>query len=252
MLLIRTEQMETFRMAAIRNYEDDVIAHLKEFAPRLCEIRGDATVREVVQLGIRRAGNHLFTTRGPVRLYIDLMFTLGVDFDTDPQTPWAAAVLEDKSVGDESVRANRLFQWYQEYRAAVAGEQNEFLLDALRRIRSIERRRADSPYEPAIILSELGRVYPQKCEYVGEKALTQLVALGRRSAASFSISTFDGIALLTGLMFAFGHGVVTDPLYPWVGATLNDKLIEGPEAKVDRLYGKTMMYADRLLKNLAG
>ena len=70
-MVIRQEQMAVFRNVAAQSYEDEIIDHLKSFAAKLCEIRGDSTVRKVVQMGIARSMAYGFVTRGPVRLYID-------------------------------------------------------------------------------------------------------------------------------------------------------------------------------------
>jgi hypothetical protein len=175
------------------------------------------------------------------------MFTVGVDFDTDPQLPWAAAAL---SLEDPSSRAELLYESYQQYRSAVAGPDNEYLRDALRKVRRVQiEERTDGTYEGGIIAG-LQAIYPQKAEHLGEKCLRQRVAIGRQSAAAFSIASYSGVALLTGLMFGFGHGVATDPLYPWVGSALNDPLVEDAHGRVARLRDKTMVYVDRLIENL--
>ena len=249
-MIIRTEQMETFQTAAVRNYEEDVVAHLKEFAPARCEICGDTAVRRFVGLGIERAKTYGMTTRGPVRLYIDLMLTLGADFDSDPQLPWATGVLNDPSLDDQFSRAKSLYEAYQQYRSTVAGPDNKNLVAALRRFRHWKpEEKVNGAYEEAII-ARLQTTYPQKAQYLGGVRLEQVVRMARASAESFAIGSYPGVALLSGLMFGFGHGVISDPLYPWVASTLNDSSITDANERVTSLHEKTISYLDRLLETL--
>lgn len=95
MLIIRKETMEVFEEALLRNFEDEMVQHIKQFTPRHSEIIGEQCVRQVAKMGIERARQYGLTNRGPVRFYIELMFMLGSNFDTDPQYPWAGEILND-------------------------------------------------------------------------------------------------------------------------------------------------------------
>jgi hypothetical protein len=63
MLKIRKEQMEVFEQAAIRNFEDEMVQHLKKFSPRHCDVIGEDNVREVIRLGIERGKKYNLTNR---------------------------------------------------------------------------------------------------------------------------------------------------------------------------------------------
>src|SRR4051794_26634806 len=79
-LTIRNEQVEAFRLAALRAFEDDMVRDLKGFAPAIYETRGEPILRQLIRVGIGRAKGYGFTNRGPVRLYIELMVLFGCDF----------------------------------------------------------------------------------------------------------------------------------------------------------------------------
>lgn len=249
MLVIRGEQTEAFRQAARRNFEDLMADHLRAFAPVQSKILGDAQVRKVIRLGIERAGAHSLSGRGPVRLYLELMFMLGSDFDTDPQLPWAREVLSDEAVPEQTERAGRLYDEALRFVAAVSGPNHEYERDALRRV--CHKRLEDFPAaDQHSMLSHLRGVYPQRCASAGEVGLRLLVQRGVGAARECGLSAHGGETLFVGLMFAFGHGCLNDPQFPWVAATLEDRRGDDPARKVERLYAKLMTYLGRALSDL--
>jgi hypothetical protein len=248
MLKIRREQMEVFDQSAARSYEAEMVRHLQSFAPRTSEVVGEAALRRVVQLGVERAGTHGFTNRGPVRFYLELMTLFGSDFDTDPQLHWAAAVLTDPAPTEQMARAERLHAATLAYLDDVDGPRHRHSIVALRRIDSTRLEDVSIPSGDfdGWALGQLKAFYPQKYAYVGEPALRQLIQRGIESATHYG-ATPHGAALFIALMFAFGHGVTADPLYPWVSATLTDATIAEPEQRLDRLRKKVRVYLSRAL-----
>jgi len=99
-VIIRKAQLEPAAKAAAAAFEQEMVNHLFSFSPKHCEVIKEPGVREVIRLGLQRAEAFGFTFRGPVRLFIELMFMFGSEFATDPQHPWAAAALQDKTVPD--------------------------------------------------------------------------------------------------------------------------------------------------------
>jgi hypothetical protein len=252
MLVIRKEQMEVFEQAALRTFEDQMVEHLKEFAPKHCEVLGESGVRQVVRLGMERARRYGFTNRGPVRFYLESMFLFGSDFDTDPQLPWAGEILKDPTIWDQTVRADRLYDRVMDYLNQVAGPDCEYAKEALRKA---SRQRfegvpvSDENFENKVI-ARLNEVYPQKCAYIGEAALRTLVRRGNFLAERYSVSIDAGVVLFIGLMFALGHGFARDPLFPWIERTLNDTRIDNPNKRVERLHSRAMTYLSRALAYL--
>jgi hypothetical protein len=120
MLNIRPEQMAIFEKDGARRFEDEMLAHSKEFSPRLCELIGDDQLQVALKQSIGRAKEYGFSNRGPIRLYIELMFLAGSDFDTDPQYPGLGELLRGRDA--EMVRAERIFERINDYRENVSGE----------------------------------------------------------------------------------------------------------------------------------
>jgi hypothetical protein len=252
MLKIRKEQVEVFEQAAVRNFEEQMVQHLKEFAPRHSEIIGESGVRQVIRLGLERAAKYGLTNRGPVRFYIELMFMFGSDFDTDPQLPWAGAPLGAAEPADQMSRADQLYNRAMDYFDKVVGPKYEYEVAALRRVSQLrlETLPVLSPGFPDQAVERLKVLYPQKCEYIGEPRLRLLIQRGIRLAQSYAVSGGAGDALLIGLMFSFGHGCATDPQFPWIKATLDDATVSDHNERVKRLYSKLTNYLDRGLAYL--
>src|SRR4029450_5072165 len=138
MLEIRSEQMTAFEQAALIAFEDEMVEHLKNFSPQHCEVMGESRVRSVIQLGMARARTYGFTNRGPARFYLEMMFMFGTDFDSDPLLPWVLTILNDPATPDQMVRADRLYEGLMDYAEKVAGPNNQYIKEALRRA-SVQR-----------------------------------------------------------------------------------------------------------------
>jgi hypothetical protein len=54
-MIIRTEQMKAFEQASIRQFEEEMVAHSKDFSPPLCKVIGDEQLRLALRGAISRA-----------------------------------------------------------------------------------------------------------------------------------------------------------------------------------------------------
>jgi hypothetical protein len=243
--------METFRQAAARTFEDQTVEHLKNFAPKHYEVLGEAGMREVVRLGVERAGKYGFTDRRAVRFHVELMFLFGSFFDTDLQFPWAASILRDTTV-DQLQRADLLHQETMKYLDQVAGPGNEYAIEALRRARA----GLSKSWPPSstgleeVLARQMEITYPQKCQRLGEKTLAAAIRSGLESAQGHSVTSVDGRVLFVTLALTLGLGFAADPLFPWIHKTLNNTGIADPNQRAERLRSKALTYADRVLANL--
>src|SRR5262249_50737790 len=154
--------------------------------------------------GLERAQRHSFTNRGPLRFYLELIFMLGLDFDTDPLLPWASTILSDPSEPDQMRRADHLHERTMEYVEAITAPQSKYKIAATRQT-------LGQPLEvPAVaardyeqkVIDRLSIIYPEKCDYVGEAAIRTLIPRGVELARSHSVSSDFGVAIFIGLMFA--------------------------------------------------
>lgn len=252
MLIIRDEQIKIFKKTALRNFENNMIEHLHEFAPDHSKSLGKKGVRKIIQLGIRQAKKYGFTNRGPVKFYIELMFMLGSFFDIDCQIQWANRILTDPDIMDQAERADALFDKTMDYVEKVAGPQREYAIASLTHAREQHFQdlcRIQGDLEPFMI-TRLKANFPEKCQYIGDKALKNLIRHGREQAEEYAVSGNTGTIIFTSFMFMSGQGFAKDPLFPWAGETLNDEMISEPEKKMERLHSKGITYISQVLKKL--
>jgi len=242
MLVIRTEQMKTFEEAAMRRFEDEMVEHSKDLSPRLCEVIGDEQLLVALRSAISRAIAYGFTNRGPIRLFIEMMFLCGSAFDTDPQYPKVGEVL--RMPGDQMQRAEQIHEGYLDYVDKVSGPGGVNVHKALRDLAFFAQmpiKFTSNNFVPGM-LQEMNNLFPKKTAYAGAEGLTVLIHEGRTEAQKYSFNSIRGEVLLVVLMFAFGHGCTSDPLYPWISRTLQDERIVDPEARAARLEKKAVTW----------
>lgn len=251
-LVIRHQQMRQLAEVPLAVFEDNLVQHLRQFAPRLYELRGPEGIRGVARHGIVRARARGFTQRGPVRFWVELMFALGHRFDDDPQLAWVAAALAADAT-DQLGRASALFTAMQRYLAQVEGPDKAWAIAALRRVAAAPWASLVGPGEPFEdeALTAMRQIYPEKAAAVGDAALRRIVADAEAAAAARGVDDRPGRALLAGLMFGFGHGVLDDPLYPWVDDTLQSGRHADANHRAERLSAKTRIYVQAIAEHLA-
>lgn len=101
-MIIRREQMQALEEVQLPEFEDSIVAHLKDFSPLHSESLGEVGIRTLIRVGMERAKQHGFTYRGTVKFYIETIILLGIDFHTDPQYPGAGKILRDPSILDQT------------------------------------------------------------------------------------------------------------------------------------------------------
>ena len=252
MLIIRDEQITVFQQTALRNFENNMIEHLETFAPNHARSLGKEGVRKVVRLGIKKAETYGLTNTRPVRFYIELMFMLGSFFDIDCQVPWANQILTDPDIMDQSERADVLFDKSMDYVEKVAGPQREHAIASLHHAREQNFNdlcKVQGDLVPFMI-ARLKHNFPEKCRYLGDTPLRNLIKHGRDQAKEYPVSGNAGAAVFTSFMFMSGQGFAQDPLFPWAGETLKDEAITEPMEKLERLYSKGIAYVTQVLKKL--
>jgi len=247
MFVIRREQMEAFGRATLAAFENEMVVHSKDFAPRLCEVIGEEQVRVAVRRAMDRACGYGLANRGSVRLFVELTFLFGSSFDTDPQYPWAAKIL--RASEDQMQRAERLYEQTLDYQEEVSGPEAANTHKALKELSVLARQPLPSASQEPVAdaLRAMARVFPQKAAYVGEAGLRALIGQGGVEARRHRFPAVRGEALLVALMFAFGHGCTEDPLYPWIARTLKDERITDPAARAGRLERKAMTWLEHVL-----
>jgi hypothetical protein len=252
MWMIRSGQVEALRQSSLSKFEDDMVKHLQGFIPKLATVLGDAALRTVIRYGVERARTYEFTSRACVRFFIEMIVLFGAEFDTDPQYPWALEALTEQPDDDQTIRGQRLFHKAKEYLETVSGPGRSHVKEALRRSRQepFEGPPVGAPDFAKQVKERFYRVYPQKCEFLGERAFDGLIQRGLEESRQHSVTSDAGTALFIGLMFTVGHGMVRDPHLPWIGRTLGNGANSDPNRRAERLYSKAMTYLDEILDSL--
>lgn len=250
MLRIRKEQYEELGKISLKRFEDSMVKHIREFFPEHYECLGEPVVLNVIEYGVDRAEAHGFETEPDVNMYIDLMLLLGSHFDTDPQLPWAAAILGDESIGDPVVRAEKLYDMAVEYLERIEGSNDEYLVIAIDEFSDIpfeELPLDDIDYVETATIAYLQRIWPEKCQVVGLAALRNLIQYGEESAQRYKITGQRGVTLYTILMLMLGSSFDTDPQFPWAWSVLKDGYMINKAARIDQLYKNAIAFLDEWL-----
>ena len=247
MLRIRSEQITVFEEAGRRRFNEEMVEHSKNFAPPICEVIGDEQLRVALRSAMTRAENYGFTYRGPIRLFIEMMFLCGSAFDTDPQYPAVGEVL--RAPGDQMQRAQQIHEGYLDYFDRVSGPGGANVHKALKDLLTLAKE--PNPYSSndlvATMLHEMKRIFPQKAAYVGETNLKALISEGLAAAHTYGFSDARSQALMVILKYAFGHGCTDDPLYPWISRTLKDEKIVNSAARAARLEKKAITWLEHVV-----
>lgn len=249
MIAIRPEQFETLERKAHRDFEDELVAHLKDAYPRHAAGVGEAGLRALIQSGLNRARGHGFRLRGSLRFFVECQVLFGHEFDADPMVPWAAREWGRTGWGDEMERADAIHEIAMEYRRAVAGENDALEMAAIRRLaaRPVKEWLGGDPGESAT-RQLLAEIHPEKIDRAPPAAVTGLLDRGNRSAALNGLPAVPGGRAVAALMFAFGRGVLTDPQFPWIAANLNETREQPPGARVEKLAVRAVAYLSDALK----
>jgi hypothetical protein len=250
-MIIREEQIQAFESAGPARFETEMLDHLKKTYPRAVAGVDDGRINQLIARGAERARENGFQARGPVRMYIEFMTILGHEFDQDPLLYWIQDILRDKEGLDEMAQAGRLHLHVSTYLELVYGRNGEHVTKGLEHI-------AKAPPEE---LAAVGKAYDakagpwlqalhsRKCVYAGAAALTSLQQMARERAQKAGLPEPEGPPLVLGLMFAFGSGVLTDPLFPWVAANISPEAGAQPRARLERLMARTQAFMRQALEN---
>jgi hypothetical protein len=93
MLKIRDQQMVVLQDLQRQTFGDATLAFIRERYPQACASFSEADLRGMVALALRKAREHGITAHADILRYINVMFTLGCDFEADPDYPWAQEIM---------------------------------------------------------------------------------------------------------------------------------------------------------------
>jgi hypothetical protein len=119
MLIIRKEQMRAMALQSLEEFESRLTAYITEDFPEQAEALGTANLRKAVHDGVNKALDYSFETERDLSKYVYIMFTLGRDFDKDPEFPWAGEILRADS--GSPLRMERLYDAARQFEHIACG-----------------------------------------------------------------------------------------------------------------------------------
>lgn len=246
MIFLRNEQQKILYRIPRTQFEDRLIAFVRRFYEREYNNLGKDQVKAVIQLAINRAKEHQYTTQRQVTYYLSIMLLLGSHFDEDVQLPWTKERLTDLSVASPTRRIEKLWKEVLEYLETTAGEENEYIIHAILRIRDLKLE--DAPHSKGEeFVTDLCRLllklYPQKYQFQGEIINRELIKEGITEVVQFGITSNEGRSLFIILMFVLGWGFYKDLLFPWATSILENQNIHNEENRIIQLHTAAVDYA---------
>ena len=226
-------------------------ARVAELSPPLAAVATGAGVRRFVDRGLEAAAAAFnLKNSESLRFFIETGVVLGHRFFEDPQYPWVAKTLNDRSLETEDARIGMLSRYLFDYLDEVFGPGNAYAVRALRELdRALPARVDDLPVADCEgTLGLLRRWYPEKFSFVGPEQLRLVFQAAGGVASRFALPERQAGSCAFGLLVAFGIGMEDDPLYPWIGSILSGSA----EGRLSHLYDRARAYLRRVSAHLEG
>jgi hypothetical protein len=97
MLIIRESQMAALRRDRIARFDYKALAHVRKYFPEQCAAVGDDIALAYVREGLARARSYGLISEYDLLRFLNVMFTLGSDFDSNRQYAWVRPVLDNRA-----------------------------------------------------------------------------------------------------------------------------------------------------------
>lgn len=95
---IRDEQIAHLKSHRLHDFEDRACLYLQEHWPDQYKHLGELQARQSIRDAITRSARYGIDSERGIILFLNHMYALSRDFDTNPSFPWTAAILEDRSI----------------------------------------------------------------------------------------------------------------------------------------------------------
>jgi hypothetical protein len=96
MLTIRAAQMNALSAAKQEDFVRRGVAYAREAMAKKVEDLDDEQLADTVRAACAKAGSYGFVSELDHIRFLNFMFSLGPDFDTDPRWPWIREILGDQ------------------------------------------------------------------------------------------------------------------------------------------------------------
>ena len=98
MLTIRYEQMQALDQAMQRQFERQMLAHLRAAFSSQTARSSDEYLTALIRQGIRNAAGYGVVNEFDVGRYIEYVLLYGPNFDSDSKTAWAGEILRTEEI----------------------------------------------------------------------------------------------------------------------------------------------------------
>lgn len=92
-LVIRDTQMETLGEAALSRFEERLCELVRRHWQEACLALAPSELRSVIHQGVARGRGYGLASERDLTRFVNVMFALGFEFDTDRRYAWAVDVL---------------------------------------------------------------------------------------------------------------------------------------------------------------
>lgn len=104
MLVIRQEQFDALSAGLLEQFEDRMVADLRNDFPNQTAATPEAPLRVQVRAGIEKARTYGVVDEFDIERYLQCMVLHGQDFDVTPRTAWAGEILRTPGLpGDKKM-----------------------------------------------------------------------------------------------------------------------------------------------------
>ena len=243
---IHAFQYKAFEDDSWRRFKREMVEHLQQFSPLLCSVVGEQQLQHIVELGVQRSEAYGFTCRGPIRLFLELVFVCGSAFDTDPQFHPISTPLREP--GDQMLRAERIHEEHNSYLQSAAGKNPVDLRKALEELHTFDQSNLTLQAREFETLREaFKRMFSDKTAYAGDEAMDVLFGEAHAVSVHYGFTTSRQFFLVALLMGVSGHGCTNDPLYQWISGTLQDASIQSGAERATLIQANAVTWLDLTL-----
>jgi hypothetical protein len=87
--------MDVFNQGMRQGFEKSVYQHLQTSYPEVVKNMSDDAIYASISTGIERSASYGITAEYDVVRFVDLMYLLSADFDSNPRWNWIGPILDD-------------------------------------------------------------------------------------------------------------------------------------------------------------
>lgn len=229
-------------------YDNKVIelrSYFRELTPKRFRAIGPEGQDEFLRHLMRRAAKLGVTAYSEIAYLGCLMQNFGCWLDIDPTYHRMNRYLSAPELKNNPHRIDLLHQERAIFVKSCVGERGETELRCRREIMAdfAALNGQYSQMDRGTIVAMMRSKTPERFEYSGIQAISDLLRESERLASSFALEKEWHLAAFASLAYALGIGFFDDPFYPWARQFLVDT-----ESSADKRMTRLMQYAEKRLR----